>query len=311
MAEYDPYERQELRAQVDRLKGERKAVILVHNYQLEEVQEVADFIGDSYGLAKRATTVSADVVVLCGVRFMAEMVKLLNSEKTVLLPEIGANCPLADMVDANDLRELKNEHPDSAVVSYVNTYVDVKAESDICCTSANAPKIVNSFPQEREIIFVPDFGLGQWTERVTQRKMILWRGFCPTHYRLLPEDIEMAKREHPNALVVVHPECRLSVIDLADSVASTSGMVKFCRESKTVEFIIGTEIGMLTTLKRALPDKKFYSANAEKLVCPNMKMMTIHSVIRALETFEHKIEIEKRFIEPAKRTIERMLEVAG
>ena len=311
MTEYDPYQWQELKSQVDRLKSERRAIILVHNYQLEEVQEVADFIGDSYGLAKRATSVDADVVVLCGVRFMAEMVKLLNPEKIVLLPEIGASCPMADMVDIDDLREMKREHPTASVVSYVNTYVDVKAESDICCTSANAPKIVSSFPKERDIIFVPDIGLGRWTERMTGRKMVLWRGFCPTHYRLLSEDIENAKREHPSALIVVHPECRPEVIDLADHVASTSGMVKFCGESSADEFIIGTEIGMLATLRRTVPGKRFYSANAEKLICPNMKMTTIHSVIRALEVLEHKIEIEKRLIEPAKRAIERMLEVAG
>ncbi|MGQ9706494.1 MAG: quinolinate synthase NadA [bacterium] len=307
---YDPYKLLDLIDRVKKLKDERNALILVHNYQLEEVQEVADFTGDSYGLAKRATSVNADIVVLCGVRFMAEMVKLLNPDKTVLLPELNANCPMADMVDINDLRELKGGHPGSCVVSYVNTYIDVKAESDICCTSSNAPKIVRSIPEEEDIIFVPDIGLGQWTERVTGRKMILWRGFCPTHYRLLASDIMKAREQHPSALVIVHPECRAEVIDFADHVASTGGMVKFCSESVANEFIIGTEIGMLTTLNRTLPNKKFYSANAEKLVCPNMKMTTIYSVIRALEMLEHKIEIEERYIEPAKRSIERMLEVA-
>jgi len=311
MDNYDPYIWSELKEDLKRLKEERRAIIMVHNYQLEEVQEVADMMGDSYGLAKYATNVDADVIVLCGVSFMAETVKLLNPEKTVLLPEEGATCPMADMVEIDELRRLKDEHKNASVVSYVNTYVETKALSDICCTSSNAPQIVETIPRNREVIFVPDIGLGQYAERITGREMILWRGFCPTHYRLLPEDVNKVKREHPEALVVVHPECRPSVIDIADHVASTSGMTEFCKRSDAEEFIIGTEIGMVTTLRRAMPEKRFYSASPEKLICPNMKMTTIHSIIRSLENLDYKIEIEEEFAKPARLALERMLEVVG
>jgi len=300
-------EKRALLREIAALKKERDAVFLVHNYQLEEVQEIADYLGDSLGLAQQAQVNRAQVIVLCGVEFMAETAKLLNPEKTVLLPEKEAGCPMADMITEVELLEFRREYPRAKVVAYVNSTVAVKAHTDICCTSANAAKVVSSFPQDEQIIFVPDKYLGSYVERVTKRKLILWNGFCPTHARLMAEDIRRAKEKYPLAKVVVHPECRPEVLDLADAIRSTGGMLRYIMEVPDKQFIIGTEIGMVTTLRRRYPDREFYSAAPEKLICPNMKMTTLNSVKTALETMANEIIIPERYIPPAREAIQKML----
>lgn len=298
-----------LAEEIKKIKNEKNAIFLVHNYQLVEVKALADFTGDSLGLAIKAQNTDADLIVLCGVEFMAETAKLLNPEKTVLLPERNAGCPMAEMIEKKDMLDLKDQYPNGRVVSYVNTTAEVKAFTDICCTSANANKVVNTIPLEEEVIFVPDINLGQYVERITGRELILWKGFCPTHHRLLPEDVIKAKEEHPDALVVVHPECRPEVIDLADGVESTSGMIRFASESTENEFLIGTEVGHLSTLKAEIPNKTFFQLAPEKMICPNMKMTTVKSIYNALVNLEYEIEIPEEYQEPAKRAIDKMIEV--
>ena len=293
-------------SRIEQLKKEKNAIILAHNYQRGEVQDIADFVGDSFGLSRKAVDISADIIVFCGVDFMAESAAILNPEKTVLMPEKNAQCPMAAMITAELLKLEKEKYPDAAVVCYVNTPASVKAESDICCTSANAVKVVNSLSEE-EIIFVPDRNLALYVSSHTQKKIIPWNGYCPTHHLILPGDILLEKEEHPDAEILVHPECRPDVVSLADQVLSTSGMLKHAKSSNSREFIIATELGLLHRLQKENPDKTFIPGT-KYAVCPNMKMNTLGSIIRALENNEHVIKIPENIRIRAKRSLDRMLE---
>jgi len=264
-------------------------------------------VGDSFGLSHKAVASDADIIVFCGVDFMAESAAILNPEKTVLMPETNAQCPMAAMITPDSLKLEKKEHPNAAVVCYVNTPASVKAESDICCTSANAVKVVNALP-ENEIIFVPDRNLALYVAAHTKKNIIPWNGFCPTHHLILPGDILLEKEEHPDAEILVHPECRPDVVSLADQVLSTAGMLKYAKQSTSKEFIIGTELGLLHRLRKENPDKIFIPGT-KYAVCPNMKMNTLGSIIRALEKNEHIISIPEDIRIRAKLALDRMLEV--
>lgn len=292
---------------INRLRKEKNAIILAHNYQRGEVQDIADFVGDSFGLSQKAVTSSAKIIVFCGVDFMAESAAILNPEKTVLMPETNAQCPMAAMITPESLKLEKEKHPEAAVVCYVNTPAAVKAESDICCTSANAVKVVNALP-ENEIIFVPDRNLALYVAAHTKKNIIPWNGYCPTHHLILPGDILLEKEEHPDAEILVHPECRPDVVSLADQVLSTAGMLKYAKQSTSKEFIIGTELGLLHRLRKENPDKIFIPGT-KYAVCPNMKMNTLGSIIRALENNEHIITIPENIRIRAKLALDRMLEV--
>jgi quinolinate synthase len=300
---------QELSFEIKKLKQEHKAIILSHVYQRPEVQDVADFVGDSLGLSQQAAGTDAGVIVFCGVHFMAESAAILSPDKIVLLPEENAGCPMADMITEIDLSRKKEEVPDATVVCYVNTSAAVKAESDIACTSANAVKVVASVPPERPVIFVPDKNLGHYIMKKTGREMIVWDGYCHTHHRLMAEDVLKAREKHPGALVLVHPECRPEVVDLADEVSSTTGMIRFARENRAKEFIIGTEAGILYPLRRQCPEKRFYLAS-EKMICPNMKATTLEKVYRALVNLAPRITVPPEIRERAVRSLERMLAVS-
>ena len=290
------------------LKQERNAVIVAHNYQIDDVQALADVIGDSFALSKYCASVSQDVIVFCGVHFMAESAKILSPQKTVLLPEINAGCPMADMVTAEDLRALKRDHPNAAVVCYINTSAAVKAECDICCTSSNAVKVIQSLTQE-EIIFVPDKNLGNYiAKKVPEKKMIIWDGYCVTHHRVTLEEVQKAKEAHPDAVLLVHPECRPEVVELADFVGSTRQIIDFAAVSKEKKFIIGTEMGVLYSLKRNNPEKIFYLLSPG-LICPNMKKTRLESVYNALKQMRYTIELEEEIMIKARTTLERMLKV--
>ena len=292
---------------INRLREKRRAVILAHNYQRGEVQDIADFTGDSLDLSKKAARADAEVIVFCGVHFMAESAAILSPDKTVLIPVPEAGCPLADMITPEKLREMKKKYPTASVVCYVNSSAEVKAESDICCTSTNAIQVVNSL-KVNQIIFVPDENLGRYVATQTDKGLIFWKGFCPTHYRVLPEDILKAKEKHPQAKVVVHPECRLGVIVLADEVLSTGGIVKFARGTGAKEIIVGTELGLVYRLQKENPHKKFYLAT-EKLICPTMKLTTLEKVANALERMEHRVSVPEEVRDKARRALDRMLEV--
>jgi quinolinate synthase len=292
---------------INQLRKEKNAIILAHNYQRGEVQDIADFVGDSFGLSQKAVASDAEIIVFCGVDFMAESAAILNPEKTVLMPEINAQCPMAAMITPESLKLEKEKHPEAAVVCYVNTPASVKAESDICCTSANAVKVVNALP-ENEIIFVPDRNLALYVAAHTKKIIIPWNGYCPTHHLILPGDILLEKEEHPDAEILVHPECRPDVVSLADQVLSTAGMLKYAKQSASKEFIIGTELGLLHRLRKENPDKIFIPGT-KYAVCPNMKMNTLGSIIRALENNEHIITIPEDIRIRAKLALDRMLEV--
>ncbi|WP_319586264.1 quinolinate synthase NadA [uncultured Desulfobulbus sp.] len=288
-------------------KKARNAIILAHNYQIDEVQDAADFVGDSLELSRKAADTSADVIVFCGVHFMAETAKILSPQKTVLIPDIKAGCPMADMITVEKLRAFKAKYPGRPVVAYVNTSAEVKAEVDICCTSANAVKIVDSVDAD-EILFVPDKCLADYVAARTTKKIIPFSGFCPTHHRILPEQILKQKELHPNAIVIAHPECTRAVLDLADGIFSTSGMIRFVDESPEKEFIVATELGILHRLKRSHPDKSFYSPS-EQTVCPNMKKITLEKLAWSLEDMQYPIELPQEIIEKARGSIERMIAV--
>ncbi len=297
-------------SKINELREKRKALILAHNYQIGEVQEIADHAGDSLELARiAAADDSAELRVFCGVHFMAATAVILRPDRPVYMPDPHAGCPLADMITVRQLSELRKQHPDAAVVSYVNTTAEVKARSDVCCTSANAAAVVESIPAEREVLFLPDRNLGDWVRGRTGREnMIIWNGFCPTHNRILAEHVERARAEHPGAPVVVHPECRPEVRALADEIASTGGMVRFCREGSAKEYVIGTEIGMLERLRRDNPDKKFWPVT-ELADCPNMKLTTLEKILWELEDLEHRVTVPEEIIAKARRPIERMVEI--
>jgi len=250
--------------EINKLKKEKNAIILVHNYQRSEIQDIADYLGDSLGLSREAAKTDVNIIVFCGVRFMAETAKILSPGKKVLLPRKEAGCPMADMVTAEDLKRLKGKHPDAKVVSYVNTNADVKAESDICCTSANAVEVVRNLKTER-IIFTPDKNLAAYCQRFTNKEIIPWNGYCYVHEKIRKEEVRLAKEKFPDALLLVHPECNPSVIDLADEVLSTSGMVNFVKKSDKKRFLIGTEEGLIYRLKKENPGKEFYAAGTAKM----------------------------------------------
>ena len=291
-----------------KLKKERDAVILAHNYQPAEIQDIADFCGDSLGLSVKAAETDAKVIVFCGVSFMAETAAILSPEKTVLLPEKLAGCPMADMITAEQLGELKRRHPDALVVCYVNSPAEVKAESDYCCTSANAVDLVGALPADRKVIFVPDRYLGSHVKNKTGRDIILWPGYCPTHVLITEDQIAGARGKHPDAVVMVHPECTGPVRSAADHILSTGQMLKFARTGDAARFIIGTEIGIIHTLKKQNPQKEFFAVT-DRAVCPNMKLITLEKVAWSLEDMQYKVTVAAETAAKARKALDRMLAV--
>jgi quinolinate synthase len=296
-----------LHEEILRLKEDRYAIILAHNYQPDEVQDIADLTGDSLELSRAAATMEGDIIVFCGVDFMAETAVIISPEKTVLLPAQDACCPMADMITADELKLVKSRHPEAAVVCYVNTTAEVKAESDICCTSSNAVNVVKSL-KEDQIIFVPDRNLALYTQRFTKKKILPWEGFCTVHDRITPDHVRQAQGFHPDAIILVHPECRPEVIDLADHVASTSGIIRYVCNSSEKEFIIGTENGILHRLIRECPAKKCYPLS-QAAICTNMKKTDLTKVRDALQTLHPRITVPEEIAHRARTAIERMLAV--
>ncbi len=291
-----------------KLKTKKNAIILAHNYQIGEVQDIADFVGDSLQLSIEASKAQGKIIVFCGVHFMAETAKILSPAKKVLLPDKNSGCPLADMINATQLKKLRNEHPDAVVVCYVNSTAEVKALSDICCTSSNAVNVVKSIPKNKEIIFIPDKYLGDYVQSQTGRKLILWNGYCPTHVMINVKNIIKLKKEHLDATVIVHPECTPDVINIADEVTSTGGMLKYVKKSKKKKFIIGTEIGILHRLKKENPAKTFYTATSQA-ICPNMKLINLEKVLWSLEDERYEIKVSQETIQKARSAIDRMIAI--
>ena len=292
-----------------KLKKQRKAIILAHNYQPPEIQDIADLRGDSLELSLKASKTDAEIIVFCGVIFMAETAKIVSPKKKVLLPVKEVYCEMAEMITPEDVIALKNKYPSAPVVTYVNSYAEIKALSDICCTSANAVKVVGTL-KEKTVIMLPDMNLAQYTQRFYSDKRIIYHeGFCPFHHFLTPEEVIKAKEEHPSAIFIAHPECRPEVIDLADYVASTSGMLRLAKELPYKEFIIGTEVGLLYPLSKENPDKKFYHPSPEKMVCPSMKKISLEIVLNALENLEFEINLPEEIIKNAYSAVKRMLEI--
>lgn len=294
---------------INALKKEKNAVILAHCYQPVEIDLVADYVGDSLKLSQVAAETDADIIVFAGVFFMAQTAKLLSSNKKVLLPQIHAGCRMADMISYKQLKEFKAMHPDIPTVCYVNSTAEVKSECDMCCTSSNAVNIVKSMNEEK-ILFVPDTYLGKWVEKqLGNVEVITYPGFCPTHLQIRPKDIEEARKAHPNALVLAHPECHMSVSDMADYVGSTTGIMKFAKESDNKSFIIATEQGVVDRLKRDLSDKEIIPVK-DNVVCPNMKMTSLEDILEVLETEKNEINVDADIAEKAVKCIDRMLEVS-
>lgn len=293
---------------IGQLKAERNAVILAHNYQPGEIQDIADFTGDSLALSVKAAATGADVIVFCGVKFMAETAAILSPGKTVLLPDKNAGCPMADMITGEQLKELKRKNPDALVVCYVNSSAEVKAESDYCCTSANAVEVVESLPKNSKIIFVPDQHLGRFVIEKTGREMILWPGYCPTHAFITEDDIKKARDAHPGAIVMAHPECTEPVKAVSDKLLSTGQMLKFAKQSDAKRFIIATETGIIHTLKKENPGKEFYPATT-RAICPNMKRITLDKVLWSLEDMHYKITVPEDIAARAKIALEKMVAI--
>jgi quinolinate synthase len=298
----------EIQQEIIKLKKENEALILAHNYMLTEIQEIADFVGDSLELAIKAAESPQNLIVFCGVHFMAEGVKVVSPEKTVLLPRLEAGCFMADMINISALRKFKEKYPGRPVVCYINTDAAVKAESDICCTSANAVQIVKSV-NSKEVLFIPDRNLGLYVQRFTDQKIITWDGWCNVHHRFRPEDIKKVRENHPDAVIVVHPECSPEVIDLADEVFSTGGMVRFARETKHKKIAIATEEGLVERIRRENPDKIILSVGSPK-TCVNMKSIRIQDVLQSLKEMKYKIEVPEDIIERARVPLIRMLELS-
>jgi quinolinate synthase len=320
-----------LQEQILKLKGQKRAVILAHNYQRDEVQDIADFVGDSLELSRTAATLDCDMIVFCGVNFMAESASILSPDKTVLLPEVEALCPMADMIHVGTprpvrqsfpgfpnppayvyppeftLRDIKRQYPGVPVVAYVNTTADVKAESDICCTSANVVKVIESLPGDA-VICIPDKNLSVWAARNTKKKVIAWDGYCNVHERIGVDDVKKARLDHPGALLMAHPECRIEVLEMADHVTSTSGMLRFAKASSAKEYIAGTEIGLLHRLRKENPDKTFYPLRRD-MVCPNMKKTALASILRAFRENTYLIKVPEHIRVPAKKALDRMLDI--
>jgi len=298
----------ELQNKIRKLLKKRNAILLVHNYQRPEIQDIADLTGDSLGLSLEAAETEAEVIVFCGVHFMAETASVLCPDKLVLLPVLSAGCPMADMISAPSLIRKKRELPGIPVVTYVNSSAAVKAETDICCTSANAIKVVNSLADSDTVFMDPDRNLARYTQRFTGKRVLYWEGFCPYHDMLTPEQVKRVKREYPQALFVAHPECRLEVIDLADEVKSTSGMLDFAKNAQTSEFIIGTETGIIHTLRKQNPDKIFIPAD-DTMVCTDMKKTELVDIVRTLTTLSPVIKVEEDIRVKAYGAVKRMIEV--
>ena len=299
----------EICSRIQELKTACGAVILAHNYVRAEVQDLADFVGDSLALSIQAKKVQAPVIVFCGVRFMAETAKILSPDSEVLLPAADAGCPMADMAAPEEVAKYREAHPDAVFVAYVNTTAAVKALVDICCTSANADKVLRTIPADREVLFLPDQNLGANTAAKLGRKLALWPGFCPTHNRIHPDEVKRIKAQYPEAKLIVHPECLPAVVELADAALSTGGMVKYVKESDAKEFIIGTENGILHQLALQNPDKRLIPLEPLP-TCPNMKKVTLENLLNALENHETKVEMPKELMDRARLPIERMLEIA-
>ena len=293
---------------IKKLKKEKNAVILVHNYQISEVQDIADFLGDSLGLSIQASKTDAKLIVFCGVYFMAETAKILSPHKKVIIPELEAGCPMADMVTAGQLRALKDRYPKAKTMCYVNTPAEVKAECDLCCTSANAITMVEkAFKKDDKIIFVPDKYLADYVSKKTGHDFISWHGYCSTHVMILKKDILKQKKLHPKAVVLVHPECNPEVVELADQALSTEGMCKYAKKSKAEEMIIGTENGLIYRLKKENPDKEFYPAS-DLATCPNMKRTNLEKVLWALEETKYEVNVPQDTISRASQSIQKMID---
>ena len=299
---------EQLLGKIEQLKDARKAVILAHNYQRGEIQDIADFTGDSLGLSIKAAETDAQVIVFCGVQFMAETAAILSPEKTVLLPDESAGCPLADMITAKQLSEMKQKYPDALVVCYVNSSAEVKAESDYCCTSANAVEVVNSIPKDKRIIFVPDQHLGRFVAEKTGRELVLWPGYCWVHVVITEDDIKNAKAKYPDAVVMAHPECTEPVKELSDQILSTGQMLKFAEKSTAKQFIVATETGMIHPLKKQNPEAEFIPAS-DRAICPNMKKITVEKIIWSLEDMKYKIVLPDQIRLKARKALDRMVEV--
>jgi quinolinate synthase len=297
-----------LQREIRDLLRERNAVMLAHNYQRDEIQEIADITGDSLGLSQEASRCEADVIVFCGVHFMAESAAILSPDKTVLLPRREAGCPMADMITADDLRTYRAAHPEAVVVTYVNSSAEAKALSDICCTSGNAVNVVRSIPEDREIFMVPDRNLAHYVAKISGRRLTWWDGYCPTHERLTIEATTRARKAHPGAMLVVHPECPPEVVEMADAVLSTSGMLAYCRRSAAKEFLVGTEMGILYRLRKENPGKSFFLA-ARALICPNMKLTTLEDVRDSLESLSPVVAVPPDTRRKALSALEAMLRV--
>jgi quinolinate synthase len=320
-----------LQEKILEFKERKRAIILSHNYQRDEVQDIADFVGDSLELSRIAATKECEMIIFCGVHFMAESASILSPEKTVLLPEKEALCPMADMIRVDaprpvrksfpgfdnpppyvfppeyTLRDIKKTYPGVPVVAYVNTTADVKAESDICCTSANVGKVIESLAGDA-VICIPDKNLSLWAARNTRKKVIAWDGYCNVHERVTTEDVKKARKKHPKALVMAHPECRIEVLEMADHVTSTSGMLRYAHASDAKEFIVGTEIGLMHRLRRENPEKEFYPLRKD-MICPNMKKTTLKSILRAFQENTYLVKVPEEIRVPAKRALDRMLEI--
>ena len=298
---------QRLLAEIRALKAKRKAVVLAHNYQPAEIQDLADFCGDSLGLSIEAAKTDAEIIVFCGVRFMAETAKILSPRKMVLLPDRWAGCPMAEMITAEQLSGLKQKHPNALVVCYVNSTAEVKAESDYCCTSANAVAVVQSLPKDRRVIFVPDQHLGQFVAQQTGRDLVLWPGYCPTHVLIAEEEVRTAKERYPDAMVIAHPECTEPVKSLADALLSTGQMIWFVTDSPAKRFIVATEVDMIHPLRKVRPDAEFIPASSRG-VCPNMKKITLEKVLTSLADLQFQIEVPEEIRRKAERSLQRMVE---
>ena len=299
---------QRLIERIEQLKNSRNAVILAHNYQPGEIQDLADFTGDSLGLSINAAHADADVIVFCGVQFMAETAAILSPQKTVLLPDKFAGCPLADMITAEQLRQLKNKHPNALVVCYVNSSARIKAESDYCCTSSNAVEVVSSLPADRNVIFVPDQHLGRFVIQRTGRDMVLWPGYCATHVAITTDDIKNAKADYPNAVVMTHPECTEPVKELSDQMLSTGQMLNFAKKSSANQFIVATETGIIHALKKQNPRAEFIAAS-NRAICHDMKKITLEKIAWALENMQYKISVSKEVARKAKKALDRMVQI--
>lgn len=300
----------DLAERIQELKQSRRAIILAHNYQPPDIQEIADLTGDSLELSREAATTNAAVIVFCGVHFMAETAAILNPDKTVLLPKVDAGCPMADMITVEDVVRVKSQHPGVPIVTYVNSTAAVKAESTVCCTSANSIRVVDSFTDAQSVYMAPDQNLAKYTARHTAKQVHYWHGYCPIHHHLGPDDIRSARSNHPQAAFLAHPECRPEVLDLADVVCSTSGMLRHVNTSSEHEFIIGTESGILYPMAKQNPTKSFYPAS-NKLICPDMKKISLADVYQSLETLTPRVTVPENVRIRALDAVNRMLAVAN